>query len=106
MPAPQRCEPRQGGDGSACELAREARRAAWRGAVMTPGSLDAFGALCALAGAINTHAISAPWARHATGEGEVADTSDHCIECGNQHVPLYDGKCIPCRFGRYMPARN
>ena len=73
---------------------------------MTPGSIAAFGALCALCGAVITLAICARWAWHATGEGETVDTSNRCNECGTHHVPLYDGKCIPCRFGRDLPASN
>lgn len=71
---------------------------------MTAGSIAVFGALCAIAGAVITFVICACWVWRAMGEHETVDTSDRCVECGKQHMPLYDGECIPCRFGRDLPA--
>lgn len=71
---------------------------------MSAGALGAFGALCAIVGAIITLIVCLRWAWLAMGEGETVDTSDHCVECGARHVPLYDCTCIPCRFGRDLPA--
>lgn len=73
---------------------------------MSGGGLFAFGALCAFGGALIMLVACARWAWFAMGEGETVDTAARCTECGNHNVPLADGECIPCRFGRDLPASN
>lgn len=71
---------------------------------MIPADVVILAVICLATGAGITLIVCARWAWIAMGEGETVDTEARCIECGTRDVPLCDGECIPCRFGRDVPA--
>lgn len=71
---------------------------------MSPADIAIIAALGFIVGALLTLIVCARWAWLTMGEHETVDTEARCIECGTRDVPLCGGECIPCRFGRDVPA--